>query len=312
MFVSLHAMINYYTNLLFRISHLIVFAFLLTSCINLPVHEAKQKGEQTDDKFSGFYNREHKLVYDVYRDTTNIYLQVSTSTITTQVKMLKLGFTVWMDPSGKKNKDRGFIYPPQTQSLKRSQDNRQGKDKNNNVQIIKGENPRQEAAFSRKLMREYKTQPSELILMGFNGTNSRQAYRPKLQETLVDVSINMDSMGTMLYEASIPIDTILANANDSTFSLGLVSGAIEFDNDENMDDTGADVTQGGGLNRRGGGVNQRGRRGRGGVTPGRQRPGQVGSRGGRGQRQQTTSLSEKKQELSTPINVWFKVDLKTE
>ena len=294
--------------LLFRISLPMSLALLLTACVNLPVHEAKQKGEPSDEKFSGFYNREHKLVYDIYQDSANVYLQVSTSTITTQVKILKLGFTVWMDPSGKKNKERGFIYPPQTQSLQPSQDKDKRKGKNQDIQIIKGENPRQEAAFSRKLMREYQTQPSELILIGFHGESSRQAYRPKFQETLVDVSINMDSMGTMLYEASIPIDTIFAQGNDSTFSFGLVSGAIEFDNDENMDETGADVTQGGGINRRGGGVNQRGRRGRGGVTPGRQRPGQMNNRGRRGQ-QQTTSLSQKKQALSNPINIWFKVDL---
>ncbi len=284
----------------------LAFTLLFASCTNLPVHEAKQKSTRGKEKFSGYYNNEHNLVYDIYRDSNYVYLEVSTSDITSQIKILKLGFTVWIDPSGKKNQNKGFIYPSQNQLKDRSPGNQ---NRNTNIKIAKGEHPQQQAAFSRRLYRQFKQRPAELILIGFRGSDSRQGFRPNLQETVVDPSIKMDSMGTMLYEARIPIDTIvkMSNTSDSTFSLGLVSGALNFE-DEDMDDTGADVTQGSGLD-------QRGRRGRGRTTPGRRGPGQrnrPGGRPGQGQprqQQESNSLSEQKKKLTQPINIWFQVDL---
>lgn len=289
-----------------RLGFVILLCLVLNACVNLPVHNAKWLGQPTDKKFSGYYNNKSKLVYDIYRDSSHVYLQISTSNITTQIKMLRLGFTVWIDPTGKKNQNKGFIYPNQEIAQ-----NKEGNENQSNIKIAKDEHPQKQAAFSHKLFRDFRRSSSELVLIGFKSAGSRQTYRPELQETAVDISIKMDSMGTMLYEARLPIDTIFnfKNPSDSTFSIGLMSGALNFQDSEfqNNSEGGNRITQGGGVPQRGTGTGQAGSRGS--VSGRRGTPGQVGNRPGGQANQQQNTLSQQKQALSNPVNIWFRVKL---
>src|ERR1041384_3535544 len=58
-----------------------------------------------------FYDPETKLNYSITNDAKNLYICMRTNDLQAQMKMLRAGFTLWLDVAGKKNQSTGIRYP---------------------------------------------------------------------------------------------------------------------------------------------------------------------------------------------------------
>jgi hypothetical protein len=58
-----------------------------------------------------FYNGETKLQYRIANDTSNIYICFKVTDQQAQMKMMRAGINVWIDPKGKKKESIGIRFP---------------------------------------------------------------------------------------------------------------------------------------------------------------------------------------------------------
>ncbi len=62
-----------------------------------------------------FTNESYTLQYNVTNDNSNFYICVIARDVTTQLRVLRAGMTIWFDPKGAKNKDISLYYPQRKQ-----------------------------------------------------------------------------------------------------------------------------------------------------------------------------------------------------
>jgi hypothetical protein len=198
-----------------------------------------------------YYDNDTRLNYALSNDAKNLYVCIRATDDRTQIRMLRAGFTVWLDPEGKKNKATGITYPlPQSLIKKRSE-------------LPNDEKQKPDIA---RLRQKFKEEQTQMQLTGFKGTNGFSSLNNKEG---IGVAINWDSSGTMLYEAVIPFntffkETISGSDTVKAWTVGLELHAVQ-------------MQRGGGM--RGGGIGIGG--GMGGVSIGTRLP-YGGRRGGGG------------------------------
>ncbi len=80
----------------------VISILMLSSCVNLPIYKPQKITTKEEISDIRYYDKEGKILYDVYDDEKNIYVNIKTSDYTSQVKILKMGLTVWFDQKSKK------------------------------------------------------------------------------------------------------------------------------------------------------------------------------------------------------------------
>lgn len=131
---------------------------------------------------TGFY-------YSFEYDEGNLYLRLATADINVQRKMVLFGFTVWVDTTGRKNRQQGFRFPAGARVP--------------SAMVQSGE--RFPALPSRnRAIESLLAWTDEIELIGIYGTSSR---RVKLRDSRIRVNTGF-SGDVLLYSARIPYEVI--------------------------------------------------------------------------------------------------------
>lgn len=110
----------------FRLLNLFMKNYFLFILILISVTAFSQKGVKEscvittppviDGKFDDWQSEwmldpDGKFIYNVCNDANNLYVRIQVSDSQTQMKMGLFGFTLWLDPSGKKKEKYGLKFP---------------------------------------------------------------------------------------------------------------------------------------------------------------------------------------------------------
>ena len=228
-----------------------------------------------------YYDESTRLNYAISNDKKNLYVCIRASNEETQTKMLRAGFTLWIDTTGKKNKTIGITYPlPQRMLM-------------NHSAYTSNQQQKGESSFDKqKILSDQK----QMLMTGFKNADNGLSLIGKKDG--VTVAVNYDSAGVMTYEASIPFSTFrdadFSNADAiKTWSVGLEEKGLEQGQGKGNHGGG-----GGGGGMGGGGMGG----GRGGMRGGGGRGGRGGGGGGNRSQGENSSLTE-------PAEVWNYIKL---
>ena len=174
-----------------------------------PVIDGKMEDWQDDWRTDA----DSKFEYNVCFDEQNLYIRLKTSDEMNQGKMGRLGFTVWLDPNGKKKKNLGLKYPTPT-----------GRDFSKmNASPSNNSNPyERRLEMKRDLIRD--TEVLELIgLAKENIVSSRVGLMNGIQVIIV-----MDERGDYIYEAKIPFKAYrLSKASIPVLAIGFETDKLK-------------------------------------------------------------------------------------
>ena len=254
----------------------------------LPIYPAKWAKDWPDEAALTREDSTSHVFYEAQRDETNLYLHISTKNTASQMKILRYGLTIWLEQSGQKKTQSGFNFPvaaPDSvagQGFGQRQGGFGGGRRNRgegNGSDNKGERPQRSPEEMQKMMlnrlyNHYNKRTKELVQIGFDG-NKKKTY--VLGQDVCDIQVDLEIEGNELhYFAVIPLKKIFSNAKYSgdMLSIGIVSGYMEID-PENPMATGGAASGNGGENN--------GRR---------------------------AFLMQMMQQMTTPIEIWFRSDLK--
>jgi len=168
-----------------------------------------------------FLNPDAKIRYAVVNDSNNLYLCLKVFDDNQQMKMLRGGMEVWIDPAGKKSQSCGILYPLSTTL------NPGGK------MGLRTDDPN--AMKQAKLM--FLLQAKDLELTGFrdgiNGMFSNVAGKSGVKAVL-----KLDSTNILIYEAVIPLADFKTDLNVSNpLSVGFIIKGLERPKNQNGDDS---------------------------------------------------------------------------
>ncbi len=216
-----------------------------------------------------FYDTETKLNYVVSNDKENLYICIRAADEKSQQKIMRAGMQIWIDTSGKKNKQVGISFPLSAKTRIRE-------DNETHTDFKRGEKPNTER-WHKKIIEE----SNEMFLTGFK---SPLTGLTALQNTSgLNISINWDVNNIMIYEAVIPFSTfykpaLLLKDSLKTFGFSIVVNGITAPESNNNNGSGGGMP--GGMGGSGGGMGGGGRGG--GGMGGGGRGGGMGGGGGRG------------------------------
>lgn len=288
----------------FNYKQIMVVAFslvliTLSGCARLPVYDAKSMDQINDlDYFAD------NIKHDVFRDGENLVLVMEVPDVTTQMKIINFGLTVWVDKNGKKKKENGIVYPmsggqPERPSMERgSRPERGGQGEGE-----PGGGDR-EAEMAKKMQNEFKARAPEMEVIGF-GLEESSIYNLKFDRPGFKAVIDFNDDNDMVYTLTIPLNRVFEEGDEreDPIAIGLISGAMESQSMGGGPGGGGMGGRGGGgmsggMGGSGGGGGMGGSGGGGMGGPG----GGMGGSGGGPDSQDMKSMSE-------PVKVWFKVNL---
>lgn len=261
---------------------------LLQGCASLPKITAITKSDTEISGYSVQYDSENKLKYNVEHDSANVYLHLSTSDYSSQVKILNFGLTVYIDETGRKKNGKYFTFPLARTYYKKEMFNTHGSAGN----FTTNQNEK-----SQQLFQLFQMNNQQLLLGGFDGPKSTKVLNYPIKNSLVQVNADMNFSGILNYTAVIPKAEIFGNSNPDKicFSIGIKSGAAENQINSQSQHSVAGMQQGsgggksGGMGGRGGGGKSGG--GMSGYSAGNQNRGNY-------------------MEMAAPIEFWFQVDIR--
>ncbi len=228
----------------------------------------------------------------VQNDNDNLYLCFVTSDNDLQMKILRMGLTVWIDRTGSDDKKFGIRFPLGFLGMNRGNFQRDG----SNMQ--QGERPNQDEMKERIINNQ-----REMEIVGPNNESTR-VNLSELKGMQLKIGLNE---GRMVYEMKIPLSfkngaNYAINADTgSTISVGLETGSFEARRNSGGEGF-SGGGEGGGFQPPEGGIGGEGGDdfGGGGMRSGGRRSGFGGRGGGRGNF--NSSAME-------PISFWAKVKL---
>jgi hypothetical protein len=136
-----------------------------------------------------YYDKATKLKHEIRNDAENLYLTLSTSNDQTQMKILMAGLQVWIDTTGGNKKHIGIIYPV-GKSMEQSEA----------MGLLASQDHDAKSSFiSKKKLIALQTQ---LIFSQLHGPNNE--VLPTHNTGGINVAIDMNDNGEMIYEAVIP------------------------------------------------------------------------------------------------------------
>jgi len=147
-----------------------------------------------------YTDMKEKLNYSITNDKDNIYILMSTKNEQEQQKILEGGLTVWINKQGEKNEEgaAGIAFPTGSHSR--------------DAGIMKG---RPELYQEKKIML---AELKDYTLIGFNKTKAVENYDyGKISEEGVDVRIDFNASGELIYEALVPLSAVYAKNSSHNY-----------------------------------------------------------------------------------------------
>lgn len=148
-----------------------------------------------------YTDTKEKFSYSVTNDKDNLYILMSTSNEQTQQKILEGGMTVWINKQGEKSEEgaAGIAFPTGSRSMEEG--------------IMRG---RPELHSEKKMML---AELKDYILMGFSKERTVENYDyGKTNDEGVEVRINFNSTGELVYEALVPLNAVYSKNNLHSYS----------------------------------------------------------------------------------------------
>jgi hypothetical protein len=170
-----------------------------------------------------YYDPDTKLNYSITNDAQNLYIVFRTSDVQAQMKLLKAGFTLWIDTKGKKNELTGIRYPLPQALLP---------DHGESLPVTNSQ--RGEKKDMSKAGQKLIAAQKQMELLGFKNTanvgNPNGTTFLRTNEGIA-VAVNADSTGELVYEATIPFktflkETITASDTIKPISIGMVENGL--------------------------------------------------------------------------------------
>ena len=154
--------------------------------------------------------------YNVCADDNNIYVRVRTEEYYVKRKMAAFGFTLWIDPKGKKKRKLGLRFPVGgVEATERAAELRQSE---RNVQSAS-----ERADFQKEVDRKLISDLEVLELIGLTDdpiTSTRSGITNGIK-----VAIGLDDQGSYVYEAIVPFKAYrLSRATISDLTIGFETG----------------------------------------------------------------------------------------
>jgi hypothetical protein len=147
-----------------------------------------------------YIDTKEKLNYSVTNDRDNIYILLSTKNEQEQQKILEGGLTVWINKQGEKNEEgaAGIAFPTGSHSR--------------DAGIMRG---RPELYQEKKIML---AEIKDYTLLGFNKNKAVENYDyGKISDEGVDVRIDFNTSGELIYEALVPFSAVFAKSSTHNY-----------------------------------------------------------------------------------------------
>jgi len=208
-----------------------------------------------------FGNENGSLQYAITNDKENIYISVASSDQATQMKMLRAGIKIFIDPKGNKSKDISLTYPFKDQMEMPKERNQNGN-------------------LDRNAMKQKMIMDADIFsTTGFINMENR-IYDLK-DTSHIKVAMNFDTYNNLVFESIIPIKNILSSpiTNKKTPSISVGIMINTFGGQRPSGSSEMSRNEGGGM---GGGM--RSGMGNGGMRGGMGGGGMRGGMGGGGMR----------------------------
>lgn len=163
------------------------------------------------------YNYKSKFMYSISNDSNNLYVRIKVFDKALQMKMLRSGFTLWIDTVGKKKKTLAIKYPLHNQARTVHNGNYPNK-----------RNP--DLTSNRKRAKTKATNvPNEMHLSGFGNYGKLPSKDNSLG---IVVQVDKDPIGNLYYFAIVPLASIYKRDTmfyipKNLFSICFETGSIE-------------------------------------------------------------------------------------
>ena len=245
---------------------------IFIGCTNIPLQESvsKSSDEIENKDHLGILDIKSRLLYLVENDSENIYLSIKTDYRPTQMRIMRNGVKIYIDKDGKKKKDTFLHYPTGQQNIK-----------SNRSSYGPGED------------KEFDLNRILLSMPAFGNWHDYEedvSISDGENKNGIEVDVSVIEEDVLYYIAKIPLE-LIGYIDSSIPSIGLHIAGIEG---QKLGSGGMQrsAQQGGG---KGGG--------RGGMSGG-------GRSGGGMQGQRSGGNMEQMNEMSKPIDIWFRLILK--
>lgn len=159
-----------------------------------------------------------KLFYGVSHDDHYLYLALQSRDPVVQRKIMAFGLTLWLDPTGKKEKDKGIRYPVPRKE---------------NIPVAESEEDEALPLRARRARpqdtRRYlqTTDKKHLQLLHFDDQDKQQLDVEESED--IRVSIHTEASHGVSYEVRIPFSKIYdhARSGEQELSIGFVTGHLD-------------------------------------------------------------------------------------
>jgi uncharacterized membrane protein YgcG len=194
---------------------------------------------------------EPKFSYNICSDNSNLYVRVKLKDETVRRKLAIFGFTMWLDPNGKKKKKLGLKFPTGTEGAEKMELVKQSGNRN----MSSGER----ATFQKDMNKYFIKDVEILELIGLSDdplTSTRSGITNGIK-----VGIGVDQEDAYIYEAQVPFKSFrLSKASIENLGVGFETGKWVPKQPKNSQAGGGGGGGGGGYGgggqRRGGGGGQ--------------------------------------------------------
>lgn len=209
---------------------------IVSACAKMPVHQSAWYENGMNESSYQAASSDYQLSWNVYNDKEHLYIDIRTEHRASIMKMMRMGFQVFIDPTLKKNEQMGVTYPikpkrPQGDGSGQRNESRQRPQGNRSGRQGRGGAP----DFSKMLEHT----PKAFIVNGLQG--EKRTKVPELPEGY-EVDLGIEE-GVLQYTLKVPLKDFCDPSAVSELGIGFLSGAADI----NM------MNRGGGAGRPGGG-----------------------------------------------------------
>ncbi len=189
---------------------LLAFAAIALFCASCAPVSSIQSGRQKDQynvndmtdligDTSRIVHGEQNVLYSISNDASNLYVTLMIADPRTQNKVLRNGFTLWIDTTGGKKQTLGVAYPLPSKEHKKDQSgSKKGRDNEQDDMAAYKDRNYQIDAKRQKILTML-----EMDLIGYQGKNAVRV--PAISKKGgISVALLVDSNGALQYHAIIP------------------------------------------------------------------------------------------------------------
>ena len=231
-----------------------------------------------------FFDYKTNINYSVTNDLHDLYICMRIADVQMQTKIIRAGMEVWIDTTGKKKKNVGISFPLST-GEKMKYGEKEGTD-----------SPRSETRDRAKMRTAFLASNRDMQLKGFKHLNG---FVPLRNDSGVNVSMNWDSSGTLIYEAKVAFrafykENLTSVDSAKVFGIGIVLNGMEVITPSSRGSAGQGMNPAGGM---------------GGSTMGGTGMGSQSRLGGMGSGASGNAHGKDYSDFANPKRIWVRVGL---